>query len=309
MPAYHLQKMNQKPTLLVLAAGMGSRYGGNKQIDGFGPNGETILEYSIYDAIQAGFGKVVFIVREEILEEAKEIFTPKMKGKIELDFVVQALDSFVPAELKQADRKKPFGTAHAMLCAKDAIHEPFAVINADDFYGKEAFVELGKFLSSEVKPDLNAMVGFAIQNVLSEHGTVSRGVCETNEKGQLIGMTERTSIAREGDKIISRGENEVLEIAENTPVSMNFWGFHQDVFKEVETMWNEFLPANLDNLKSEFYIPTVANNLIQSGKSAFEILKGGKIWFGVTYTDDKPVVIQALKELHEAGEYPANLWK
>lgn len=309
MPAYHLQKMNQKPTLLVLAAGMGSRYGGNKQIDGFGPNGETILEYSIYDAIQAGFGKVVFIVREEILEEAKEIFTPKMKGKIDLDFVVQALDSFVPAELKQADRKKPFGTAHAMLCAKDAIHEPFAVINADDFYGKEAFVELGKFLSSEVKPDLNAMVGFAIQNVLSEHGTVSRGVCETNEKGQLIGMTERTSIAREGDKIISRGENEVLEIAENTPVSMNFWGFHQDVFKEVEAMWNEFLPANLDNLKSEFYIPTVANNLIQSGKSAFEILKGGKVWFGVTYTDDKPVVIQALKELHEAGEYPANLWK
>lgn len=301
--------MNKKPTLLVLAAGMGSRYGGNKQIDGFGPSGETILEYSIYDAIQAGFGKVVFIVRDEILQESKEIFVPKMKGKIEVDFVVQSLESFVPAELKQKDRKKPFGTAHAVLCAKDAIHEPFAVINADDFYGREAFVEVGKFLTDEVKPNLNAMVGYAIQNVLSENGTVSRGVCETNEKGHLIGMIERTSIAREGDKIISRGENEVLEIAEDTPVSMNFWGFHQDVFVEIENMWNEFLPASLDNLKSEFYIPTVANNLIQSGKSEFKILKGGKVWFGVTYTEDKPVVIEALKKLHEAGEYPANLWK
>lgn len=309
MRADYKLTMNQKPTLLVLAAGMGSRYGGNKQIDGFGPSGETILEYSIYDAIQAGFGKVVFILRQEILEEAKEMFLPKMEGKIEVDFVVQSLDSFVPVELKQADRKKPFGTAHAVLCAKDAIKEPFAVINADDFYGREAFIEVGKFLTSEVKPDLNAMVGYAIQNVLSENGTVSRGVCETNEKGQLIGMIERTSIAREGDEILSRGENEVLEIAEDTPVSMNFWGFHQDVFIEIEKMWNEFLPANLENLKSEFYIPTVANNLIQSGKSAFEILKGGKVWFGVTYTDDKPVVIEALKKLHDDGEYPVNLWK
>jgi len=300
--------MSQKPTLLVLAAGMGSRYGGNKQIDGFGPNGETILEYSIFDAIRAGFGKVVFIVREEILEIAKEKFLPKLKGKIEVDWVIQSLDSFVPAELRQANRVKPFGTAHAVLCAKDCISEPFAVINADDFYGKEAFDVLGKFLSSEVKPDLHAMVGYAIQNVLSENGTVSRGVCETNEKGQLIGMIERTSIAREGDKIVSRGENEVLEIAENTPVSMNFWGFHADVFGDIERMWNEFLPANLENLKSEFYIPTVANNLIQEEKASFEILEGGKTWFGVTYTEDKPVVIKALKGLHDSGEYPEELW-
>lgn len=299
--------MTQKPTLLVLAAGMGSRYGGNKQIDGFGPNGETILEYSIFDAIRAGFGKVVFIVREEILEIAKEKFLPKLEGKIEVDWVIQSLDSFVPAELKQADRVKPFGTAHAVLCAKDAIKEPFAVINADDFYGKEAFEVLGKFLSTEVKPDLHAMVGYAIQNVLSEHGTVSRGVCETNEKGQLIGMIERTSIARYDGKILSKGENEVLEIAENTPVSMNFWGFHADVFADIERMWNEFLPANRENLKSEFYIPTVANNLIQEGKAAFEILEGGKVWFGVTYTEDKPVVIEALKQLHNSGEYPEGL--
>lgn len=300
--------MTQKPTLLVLAAGMGSRYGGDKQIDGFGPNGETILEYSIYDAIKAGFGKVVFIVRQEILEEAKEIFLPKLKGKIEVDWVVQTLNSFVPEELKQKDRKKPFGTAHAVLCAKDAIDEPFAVINADDFYGKEAFDVLGKFLATDVKPDLHAMVGYAVQNVLSDNGTVSRGVCETNEKGQLIGMVERTSIAREGDKIISRGEGEVFEIPEDTPVSMNFWGFHQCVFGEIERMWAEFLPANLENLKSEFYIPTVANNLIKEGKAAYEILPGGKTWFGVTYSDDKPIVIAALKKLHDEGEYPAQLW-
>lgn len=300
--------MTQKPTLLVLAAGMGSRYGGDKQIDGFGPNGETILEYSIYDAIKAGFGKVVFIVRQEILEEAKEIFLPKFEGKIEVDWVVQTLESFVPEELKQKDRKKPFGTAHAVLCAKDAINEPFAVINADDFYGKEAFDVLGKFLATDVKPDLHAMVGYAVQNVLSDNGTVSRGVCETNEKGQLIGMVERTSIAREGDKIISRGEGEVFEIPEDTPVSMNFWGFHQCVFGEIERMWKEFLPANLDNLKSEFYIPTVANNLIKEGKAAYEILPGGKTWFGVTYSDDKPIVIAALQKLHDEGEYPAQLW-
>lgn len=301
--------MTQKPTLVVLAAGMGSRYGGNKQIDGFGPNGETILEYSIFDAIRAGFGKVVFIVRQEILDVAKEKFLPKLQGKIEVDWVIQSLDSFVPAELKQADRVKPFGTAHAVLCAKDAVKEPFAVINADDFYGKEAFEEIGKFLSKDARPDLHAMVGYAIQNVLSENGTVSRGVCETNEKGQLIGMTERTSIALEGGKILSKGEGEVLEIAENTPVSMNFWGFHPDVFADVEQMWKDFLPANKENLKSEFYIPTVANNLIQSGKAAFEILPGGKTWFGVTYTEDKPVVIEALKSLHDSGEYPAELWK
>lgn len=292
-----------------MAAGIGSRYGGNKQIDGFGPSGETILEYSIFDAIRAGFGKVVFIVREEILEVAKEKFLPKLEGKIEVDWVIQSLDSFVPAELKQADRKKPFGTAHAVLCAKDAIKEPFAVINADDFYGREAFEVLGKFLTTDVTPGLHAMVGYAIQNVLSENGTVSRGVCETNEKGQLIGMVERTAIAREGEKIVSRGEGEFLEIAENTPVSMNFWGFHHSVFADIERMWKEFLPANLHNLKSEFYIPTVANNLIKADEAAFEILEGGKTWFGVTYTEDKPVVIEALQKLHDAGEYPAGLWK
>jgi hypothetical protein len=301
--------MQIKPTLLVLAAGMGSRYGGNKQIDGFGPSGETILDYSIYDAIRAGFGKVVLIVREEILEMTKALLLPKVEGKIEIDFVLQSLKSFVPEEFQNPDRVKPYGTAHAVLCAKDAIAEPFAVINADDFYGKEAFEVVGKFLSNGVQPNLHSMVGYAIQNVLSEHGTVSRGVCSMNAANQLIGMVERTSIAREGDKIISRGEGEEIEIEENTPVSMNFWGFHQAVFADIEEMWSNFLPANQENLKSEFYIPTVANNLIQEGKAAFEILEGGKTWFGVTYTEDKPIVIESLKKMHSSGEYPENLWE
>lgn len=300
--------MKNKPTLLVLAAGMGSRYGGNKQIEGFGPSGETILEYSIYDAIRAGFGKVVLIVRDEILETAKDLLVSKLKDKVELDFVLQSINSFVPEEFRNSERVKPYGTAHAVLCAKDAIAEPFAVINADDFYGKEAFEVLGKFLSEGVQPQLHAMVGYAIENVLSEHGTVSRGVCTMNAANQLIGMVERTSIAREGGKIISRGEGESLEIKEGTPVSMNFWGFHQAVFADIEQMWEEFLPTNRENLKSEFFIPTVANNLIKSGKAAFEILEGGKTWFGVTYMEDKPVVIESLKKMHESGEYPDKLW-
>lgn len=300
--------MQNKPTLLVLAAGMGSRYGGNKQIDGFGPNGETILEYSIYDAIRAGFGKVVFIVRQEILELAKEKFLPKIEGKIEVDFVLQSLTSFVPEEFQNPDRTKPYGTAHAVLCAKDVIKEPFAVINADDFYGKEAFEVIGKFLSSGVQPNLHAMVGYAIQNVLSEHGTVSRGVCSMNASNQLIGMVERTAIAKENGKIIANGDGESIEIAEGTPVSMNFWGFHPAVFTQIEKMWDEFLPANKENIKSEFFIPLVANNLIESGKGVVEVLEGGKTWFGVTYTEDKPIVIDSLKKMHDSGEYPANLW-
>lgn len=304
----HLRIMQNKPTLLVLAAGMGSRYGGNKQIDGFGPSGETILEYSIYDAIRAGFGKVVFIVRQEILALAKEKFLPKIEGKIEVDFVLQSLTTFVPEEFQNPDRVKPYGTAHAVLCAKDVIKEPFAVINADDFYGKEAFEVIGKFLANGVQPTLHAMVGYAIQNVLSEHGTVSRGVCAMNTSNQLIGMVERTAISKNNNKIIANGEGDSIEIKEGTPVSMNFWGFHPAIFQQLEKMWEAFLPANKENIKSEFFIPLVANNLIESGDGAVVVLEGGKTWFGVTYTEDKPVVIDSLKKMHDSGEYPASLW-
>ncbi len=297
-----------KPTLLILAAGMGSRYGGDKQVDGFGPNGETILEYSIYDALKAGFGKVVFIVREEILEMAKELFLPKLEGKTEVEFVVQTLGSLVPDSYKNPERVKPFGTAHALLCAKEVINEPFAVINADDFYGREAFEALAGFLSREVKKDLHCMVGYAIQDVLSSHGTVSRGVCMADSSGHLTGMKERTSIGRRNGDIVHEAGDEKVEIPENTPVSMNCWGFHPSVFQETQQMWEEFLKRQGMDLKSEFYIPSVANELIESGKAKVKILKGGKVWFGVTYAEDKATVIGALKELHSAGKYPEKLW-
>lgn len=298
-----------KPTLLILAAGMGSRYGGDKQVDGFGPHNETILEYSIYDAIQAGFGKVVFIVRQEILELAKSLFLEKLQGKIDVDFVVQSLGSLVPAEFRNSERVKPYGTAHALLCAKDVIREPFAVINADDFYGREAFQALGAFLSKEVRPDLHCMVGYAIKNVLSEYGTVSRGVCDYGTDGNLKGMIERTSISRREDgSILHEANGEQIVIAEDTPVSMNCWGFHPSVFQETERLWRAFLETQGQELKSEFYIPTVANTLIQEGKAAVRILKGGTTWFGVTYAEDRPIVIDSLKKLHNEGIYPEKLF-
>ncbi|MCC5938438.1 MAG: nucleotidyltransferase [Lunatimonas sp.] len=298
-----------KPTLLILAAGMGSRYGGDKQVDGFGPHKETILEYSIYDAIQAGFGKVVFIVRQEILELAKSLFFEKLSDKVDVDFVVQSLGSLVPAEHRNPQRVKPYGTAHALLCAKDAIREPFAVINADDFYGREAFQALGAFLSEEVRPDLHCMVGYAIKNVLSEYGTVSRGVCDYGSEGNLKGMIERTAISRREDgSIVHEANGERIVIAEDTPVSMNCWGFHPSVFEETARLWEAFLESQGHELKSEFYIPTVANTLIQEGKAAVRILEGGKTWFGVTYAEDRPIVIEALKTLHDAGIYPEKLF-
>jgi NDP-sugar pyrophosphorylase family protein len=297
-----------KPTLLILAAGMGSRYGGDKQIDGFGPNAETILEYSIYDAIRSGFGKVVFIVRQEILEESKEIFLPKIKDLIQVDFVVQSLKNSVPEAYQDPDRKKPYGTAHALLCAKDVIKEPFAVINADDFYGEEAFQELAAFLTKEVKPDLHCMVGYAIKNVLSEHGTVSRGVCEVSSDGLLTGMVERTAISRSKEGIFNEENGDKLKISENNPVSMNCWGFHPSVFEHTEKLWHSFLEENKENLKSEFYIPKVANSIIQRGLGQVKILEGGKIWFGVTYAGDREHVMKELKNLHAEGKYPEKLW-
>jgi dTDP-glucose pyrophosphorylase len=297
-----------KPTLLILAAGMGSRYGGDKQVDGFGPNGETILEYSVYDALEAGFGKVVFIVREEIMKMAQELFLPKLEGKSEVEFVVQSLESLVPDSFKNPERKKPYGTAHALLCAKDVINEPFAVINADDFYGREAFEALAAFLNNEVKQQLHCMVGYAIQDVLSSHGTVSRGVCIADDKGHLTGLVERTSIAERDGVILHEEGNEKVEIPKNTPVSMNCWGFHPSVFEETQKMWEEFLLKRGMEMKSEFYIPSVANALIESGKAKVKILKGGQVWFGVTYAEDRPTVIEALKELHAMGKYPEKLW-
>lgn len=297
----------KKLTLLVLAAGIGSRYGGIKQIDGFGPNGETIMDYSLFDAIRAGFTKVVFIVREEILETVKEKFGNKLKGKIEVDYVIQSLDKLIPPQYKNAERVKPYGTGHAVLCAREAINEPFVVINADDFYGKDSFASIAKFFREE-KDGSHAMVGYTLKNVLSEHGSVSRGVGETDDKGFLKSVVERTTIVVENGKIIAKEKEGDLVLSPNAPTSMNFWGFQPSMFQLSADMFNEFLKNNHQNIKAEFYIPLIANEMIHKGKGKVKVLGGGNIWFGVTYKEDKEAVSNRIKELIKEGQYPEKLW-
>jgi len=296
-----------KLTLLVLAAGMGSRYGGIKQIDGFGPNGETIMDYSLYDAIRAGFTKVVFIVREEILETVKEKFLPRLKGKIETEFVIQSLDKLIPEKYKNAERAKPYGTGHAILCAKDVIKEPFVAINADDFYGKNSFASIAKHFATDTS-GAHAMVGFTLNNVLSEHGSVSRGIGEKDKNDFLTSVVERTVIVKEGNKIISKEPEGDRVLDPNAPTSMNFWGFYPEVFTLASSMFEEFLSKNHQNLKSEFYIPLIANEIIHGNKGKVKVLGGGDIWFGVTYKDDKQEVSDKIKALIKKGEYPDKLW-
>lgn len=298
---------NKKLTLLVLAAGMGSRYGGIKQIDGFGPGGETIMDYSLYDAIRSGFTKVVFIVREEIKEIVKKKFLPKLKGKVEVEFVVQSLDKLIPPAYQNSERTKPWGTGHAMLCARDVIHEPFAVINADDFYGQEAFQSLSRFFLNN-SHGAHAMVGFTLKNVLSEYGSVSRGCGETDAEGFLKTVVERTTIVKENGKIISKEKTGDLELFPETPTSMNFWGFQPSIFELTSTMFQDFLKTNYQNLKSEFYIPLVVNEMIQQNKGKVKVLPGGSTWFGVTYQEDKDLVSAKINDLVKRGVYPARLW-
>src|SRR5664279_63573 len=244
-----------KSTLLILAAGMGSRYGGIKQMDSFGPSGETIIDYSIYDAIQSGFGKIVFIIRKDFAEAFKNIFEPKLKGKVETDYVMQEMDSFTNDFKLSTERTKPWGTAHAVLCAKDAIHEPFAVINADDFYGRDAFEKAAAFLNETVSPDTWCIIGYQLSKTLSENGTVSRGVCQVDDKGNLISIAERVKIYPEGDKIVYEEDDKKTELPANTSVSMNFWCFHQSSFEYIQKLFLKFLQENGDKPKAEFFIP------------------------------------------------------
>jgi NDP-sugar pyrophosphorylase family protein len=296
-----------KLTLLVLAAGIGSRYGGIKQIDGFGPHGETIMDYSLFDAIRAGFTKVVFIVREEILEIVREKFAPKAKDKIEVDFVIQPQNKFIPEQYQNPERVKPWGTGHAILCARHKIKEPFVVINADDFYGKDAFLSMADFFAKDTTGS-HAMVGYTLKNVLSEHGSVSRGVGETDQQGYLKSVVERTTIVVENGKIISREKNGDVELSPDAPTSMNFWGFRPDVFDLTAEMFDDFVSQNHKNIKAEFFIPLMVNDLIHTGKGKVKVLGGGKIWFGVTYKEDKEAVSKKIKELVDRGEYPQKLW-
>ncbi|WP_304237540.1 sugar phosphate nucleotidyltransferase [Jiulongibacter sediminis] len=298
-----------KPTLLILAAGMGSRYGGIKQLDAFGPNGETIIDYSLFDAIRAGFGKVVFIIREELREDFEKVFGPKLKGKIDYDYAIQGFQSYVPDSLGKAERAKPWGTGHAMLCAWEQTKTPFAVINADDFYGADSFKTMADFLSQNTDEGVHAMIGYHVKNTLSENGTVSRGVCEQDENGFLTSVVERTKILRnEEGKIVFLDEGDPITLGENTPVSMNFWGFMPSAFPKTKEYFEAYAEKNFDAPKAEFYIPTVMSNMMNEGVGKCRVFNTSSDWFGVTYPEDKPEVQASIQKLVSEGKYPEKLW-
>ncbi|MFM7671174.1 MAG: NDP-sugar synthase [Bacteroidota bacterium] len=297
-----------KPTLLILAAGMASRYGSMKQVESFGPGGETIMDYSIYDAIRAGFGKVVFIIREQHRETFESLFVSRLKDKIEVEFVFQELDRFTQQFAVPSERTKPWGTAHAVLCASEAIHEPFAVINADDFYGRHAFEVAASFLQEACEPDRLAIVGYPLSGTLSEHGTVNRGVCTLDTAGRLATITERINIAAMDGKINVSDGLQPTELEPDTRVSMNFWCFDPTLFTLASQLFNEFLQTRGGEPKSEFFIPLVADSFIRNGGQV-EVLPTHAKWFGVTYKEDAPSVQVSLDELIRAGEYPARLWQ
>ena len=300
-----------KPTLFVLAAGMGSRYGGLKQLDGLGPNGETIMDYSIFDAIRGGFGKIVFVIRRDFEQDFRDKVLSKYEGHIPTELVFQAIDDLPEGFTCPADRVKPWGTNHAVLMGKDVIKEPFAVINADDFYSRDAFAVMGKWLNElpEGSTGKYSMVGFRICNTLSENGTVARGVCGKNEAGMLTDVVERTEIMRVDGTICYKDENgEWQPVGEETPVSMNFWGFTPDYFQYSEAQFVDFLKENIDKPKSEFFIPLVVDTLINSGKATCEVLDTTAKWFGVTYAADRPGTVEKIQALVDAGEYPNKLF-
>ena len=297
-----------KPTLLILAAGMGSRYGGNKQMDAFGPNGETIIDYSIYDAIRSGFGKVVFIIRESFAEEFRNQFEPKLNGKIQTEYVMQEMDSFIENFEFPAERNKPWGTAHAVLCAKDVIHEPFAVINADDYYGSDGFEKAIKFLNEEESPKKYCVIGYQLSKTISENGSVSRGVCEVDFEGNLIGIHERTKVFPEDGKIYYTESAINVPMPPDTPVSMNFWGFDPNVFDYIQKLFIKFLQENANNPKAEFFIPVIADAYITEGKGKIKVIPTSSQWFGVTYKEDAANVKDSIRALIEAGVYPEHLF-
>ena len=301
-----------KPTLLVLAAGMGSRYGGLKQIDQVGPSGETIIEYSVYDAIKAGFGKVVFVIRRSIEEAFKEALGNKFADLIDVDYAIQEIDVKIEGIDNMPAREKPWGTGHAVLVAADKVDTPFAVINADDFYGRGAFRELAAF--AEKLNDKNgyeyAMVGYILKITLSDYGSVSRGVCETNAENHLVTVTERTKIQADNGKIyFTDDSSQKHELAENTVVSMNFWGFTPSIFDELRKQFKDFVAGNTDNPKAEFYIPLVVNHMIVNNMATIEVLTCEDKWFGITYKEDKEIVTKAFSEFVDRGEYPSPLWR
>ena len=302
-----------KPTLFLLAAGMGSRYGGLKQLDGLGPHGETIMDYSIYDAIHAGFGKLVFVIRKDFEQDFRDKVLSKYEGHIPCEIVFQSLDALPEGFTCPEGRTKPWGTNHAVMMGQNVIHEPFAVINCDDFYDRDAFQVMGKFLSSlpEGSTGKYAMVGFRVDNTLSESGTVSRGVCEYDDNHHLTSVVERTKIQRIDGVVKYLDENdEWVALPDNTPVSMNFWGFTPDYFAHSNEFFKTFLSdeKNMANLKSEFFIPLMVDKLINDGTATCEVLDTTSKWFGVTYPEDRPEVVAKFEKLGADGVYPEKMF-
>ncbi len=300
-----------KPTLLILAAGMGSRYGSLKQVDPVGPSGETILEYSIYDAIRSGFGKVVFVIRKSLENDFNEIFIKKLRKYIEVSYVFQELDMIPKGYAISPDRVKPWGTGHAVLVTKSEIHEPFAVINADDYYGVDAYRKMSDFLTELTNVQSTyAMVGFDLNNTLSEHGFVSRGICEVDEHSYLVTVAERTKIGRDQLGVAYHNEyGEPVYVNEQSIVSMNYWGFTPEFFSQLELQFQLFIDANYNNIKAELYLPTVMDELIRSRQAQVRVLRSSDQWCGVTYKDDKPMVVERIKNLVQSGVYPQTLWE
>lgn len=298
-------------TLLILAAGMGSRYGGMKQIDAFGPSGETITDYSIYDALHAGFERFVFVISPKMEEDFKTNYIKKFPSRLNVDYVIQSLDNLPRGFTLPEDRLKPWGTAHAVLMAKDAIDEPFAVINADDYYGRKSYKIMNHFLAqtSVEAPGHYCMVGFELQKTVSQHGSVARGVCQVDDKGYLSGMVERTKVfLKDGGILFEEEDGSVHPLDPMDTVSMNLFGFTPDFFTHIEDDFKGFLKRNADNPRAELYIPFVMNNLLAAGKAKMSVLQTPESWFGVTYQEDKSKVLKAIRDLVDAGIYPESLW-
>lgn len=298
-----------KPTLFILAAGMGSRYGGLKQLDGLGPSGETIMDYSVYDAIRAGFGKIVFVIRHDFEDEFREKVISKYQDKIDVEVVFQDISKIPSGFTPNPEREKPWGTNHAVLMGKEAINEPFAVINADDYYGRESFMLMADFLNSvEHEKNRYCMIGFEVENTLSENGGVSRGLCEVDAEGNLTGVTELHGIEKKEGKVIYKIDDKFFNMPEKSVVSMNMWGFTPDYFDYSMEHFLKFLEKNHDDLKAEFYIPTVVNELIKSGTASLKVISTPSKWFGVTYAADRDATVAKFKELTDQGEYPSPLF-
>jgi len=299
-----------KPTLLILAAGMGSRFGGLKQVEPVGPNGEAIIDYSIFDAIRAGFGKVVFVIRESFADAFQEKFGDKLAGKIEVEYVFQELDNLPEGFSLPEGREKPWGTAHAILVAKNVINEPFCALNADDFYGFNAYKVMADFLKQSANPNEYSMVGYKLNNTLSDFGSVSRGICQVDKNDELESIVETKKIFKKGDKIISEEpDGSEKELTGNETVSMNIWGFKTSIFPVLEEKFTQFLRTEIDKPKSEMYIPSVVFEMIDEGKATVKVLKTDSPWFGVTYKEDKPAVVNKIKSLIEKGDYPSEILK